>query len=365
MPLKDFQAGSSPLSSRANPVIYAVLIVAAVIIFIAFLIWSALKILKKYRTSDKYIESQKNKISSYADIKNFCAKFKLSQKEQALLWKIFKKYHIVNIFYTIKDYENLSRYFKSYYIEKKSEFSDDDEEVFFSLLFNIEKICSGINVIKSTKSIPQKTKLFYINNHGVKFSFDLEENTKSFMFLKPSEQFIRETHKPEETEKILFTFTSETKMQYGFISRIIRYRRTQDGNLQLIISHPNILYKQIKRNFKRRLTSKTVEFSSAKISENKKDFIFGEKQYFAKVTNISAGGLCLVTDLPIKQNQFLKINLSPFDIQETVIGKIISTRNTIKKGYYNLHIKFVKISKKSQNKIQRTVFGYEQDTESV
>ena len=82
MPLKDFQAGSSPLSSRANPVIYAVLIVAAVIIFIAFLIWSALKILKKYRTSDKYIESQKNKISSYADIKNFCAKFKLPQKEQ-------------------------------------------------------------------------------------------------------------------------------------------------------------------------------------------------------------------------------------------------------------------------------------------
>ena len=137
MPLKDFQAGSSPLSSRANPVIYAVLIVAAVIIFIAFLIWSALKILKKYRTSDKYIESQKNKISSYADIKNFCAKFKLSQKEQALLWKIFKKYHIVNIFYTIKDYENLSRYFKSYYIEKKSEFSYDDEEVFFNLLFNI------------------------------------------------------------------------------------------------------------------------------------------------------------------------------------------------------------------------------------
>ena len=110
MPLKDFQAGSSPLSSRANPVIYAVLIVAAVIIFIAFLIWSALKILKKYRTSDKYIESQKNKISSYADIKNFCAKFKLSQKEQALLWKIFKKYHIIinnyNIIMGVKNGNN-------------------------------------------------------------------------------------------------------------------------------------------------------------------------------------------------------------------------------------------------------------------
>lgn len=365
MPLKDFQAGSSPLASRANPVIYAVLIVAAIIIFIAFLIWSALKLLEKYRTSEKYIESKKNKISSYSDIKSFSSKFKLSQKEQALLWKIFKKYHITNIFYTIKDYENLSKYFKSYYTEKKSEFSDDDEEIFFSLLFNIEKISSGINIIKSTKSIPVKTKLFYINRHGIKFSFDLEENTKSVMILKPAEQFIRETQKPEETEKILFTFTSESKMQYGFVSRIIRYQRTNDGNLQLIISHPNILYKQIKRNFKRRATSKTLEFSSAKISENRKDFIFGEKQYFAKATNISAGGICLVTNLPIKQNQFLKINLSPFGLQESVIGKIISTRNTIKKDYYNLHIKFVKIPKKSQNKIQRTVFGYEEDTESV
>ena len=119
MPLKDFQAGSSPLASRANPVIYAVLIVAAIIIFIAFLIWSALKLLEKYRTSEKYIESKKNKISSYSDIKSFSSKFKLSQKEQALLWKIFKKYHITNIFYTIRDYENLSRYFKSYYTEKK------------------------------------------------------------------------------------------------------------------------------------------------------------------------------------------------------------------------------------------------------
>lgn len=357
MPITNFKAGSSPLTSRANPAIYTVIIVALLFITVALLVWFSLKMLKKYKTSNKYIESTKNKITSISDIKNFSSTYKLLKEEADLLWKICREFHLSNIFYSIKNIDNIIDLFKKFYSEKRDEFTEENLLTFFNLLYKLEKISSRSSIIKSTKFIPLKTEIFNVDKMGHKYKFILTENTKDFMILEPFNDFLSNPNKPEQMQKILFTFTSETKLEYGFVSRLIRYNRTKDGKMQLVISHPQNLYEQIKRKYKRFYSDKIVNFKSVKFSKEEKTFIDGKNIYSGKVLNISASGICILTNLPIKNNQLLRINLRPFEIEEDVVGKIVSTRNSNKKGFYNLHIKFLTLSKSSKISIWRLVYS--------
>lgn len=358
MPITDFQAGSSPLASRANPLIYVAIIVALLVIGLSILIWFGIKFLQNYKNSNQYLENAAKKITSSTDVNNFCSKYKIPKNEKTILLKICKKIRIPNIFYLIKEKDGLLNFLNKFYSEKKAELSTDDLFSFFNLRFRLEKIFSNFTIYKSSRQIPLKTEISTVIKNSGKFKFILCENNKDFMILDPEPNFISNTKKPEPMEKLLFSFSSETSLQYGFFSRIIRYERTEQGSLRVIISHPSILYKQAKRNFKRAKTNETILFKSAK-PKTPKGFSIGEKSFYGKITNISAGGVCLYTDLPIKANQFVELNLSPFGLSENIIGKIVSTRNTMKKGFYNLHIHFIQISKEDRVKIQKLSFDIE------
>ena len=56
----NFQAGSSPLASRHNPVIYSAIFVGIIIIFIAIIIWFLLKKLDTLHQTEEWIEKQKD-----------------------------------------------------------------------------------------------------------------------------------------------------------------------------------------------------------------------------------------------------------------------------------------------------------------
>ena len=149
-------------------------------------------------------------------------------------------------------------------------------------------------------------------------------------------------------------------MRYAFVSRILRYETDANGH-QMIISHSNDLITKQQRHFKRISVNEKCKIASIKSETNKKNekkLVPTEKKYECALTNISGGGCCISTTLPIKENQMTYVEFSLSDGEYGVFGTIVKTRKSPTQGLFNLHIKFNDISVEVQNKILAKVYGY-------
>ena len=81
-------------------------------------------------------------------------------------------------------------------------------------------------------------------------------------------------------------------------------------------------------------------------------------EYAGKITNISAGGCCIQTTLPIKEKQYIGVSLPDTGIDEVMVGIIRRTRR-LPTGKLALHIQFVQISLFAKNRINTLVYKYE------
>ena len=64
----DIRAGTTPLSSRQNPIIYAVLLIALVIIAVCAAVWFLMLMKKKTEENPEWIEAEKKRPTKHSDI---------------------------------------------------------------------------------------------------------------------------------------------------------------------------------------------------------------------------------------------------------------------------------------------------------
>ena len=130
----------------------------------------------------------------------------------------------------------------------------------------------------------------------------------------------------------------------------------------MVLSHSEQLECQAQRHFKRDFFEAECKFQAVKYNEHpgkgEESYTFSDKKYDGKLTNISAGGCCIQTTLPIKEKQYIGIILPETGIEETIVGIIRRTRR-LPTGKLALHIQFVQISLTSKNRINTLVYKYE------
>ena len=88
----NFQAGSSPLASRHNPIIYSAIFVGIILIFIAILIWLLLKKIDTLHQTEEWMEKQKDRPTKKSDVIKTARKYNFTDEETNLLWKICHKF---------------------------------------------------------------------------------------------------------------------------------------------------------------------------------------------------------------------------------------------------------------------------------
>ncbi len=355
----NFQAGDSPITARMNPAIYTVLLL---VILIAGILAAILFLLNKRKEKEKtpeWHEAQSKRKTNRKDVAIFSEKYKLKPEEEQFLWKICRKFGITNILFAIKDLASIEPYFEKYYTQNKNN-SETDINIMFRLKFHLERIFAASVTLTSTKQIAKNSKISEIFPDGTKIDFLVYENTKDFLSIKITDEFFESQKKPENLEKVAFTFRSTSGMRYAFVSRILRYETDANGH-QMIVPHSNDLITKQQRNFKRISVNEKCRIASIKFESNKKNekkYIPAEKKYECVLTNISGGGCCISTTLPIKENQMTYIEFSLADGEYGVFGTIVKTRKSSTQGLFNLHIKFNDISLEVQNKILAKVYGY-------
>lgn len=358
----NYTPNGSPLQARQNAPIFALILLIVLVIAVVFLVWFISKKISDYLNSDEYLEKQKTRPTTQKDINKIVEENHIPKDEGNLLFEICKKYKLPNFTFILKDNAQIAEIFKKAYFDFLSDNVDDLKlNLLFKLQFSLEKACAQTKKYLSTRLIPLDTTLFYISPAGEQFPFTLTTNTKDYFSLEIPNFFYNLKEKPEILDKVRFTFRSQNGLSHNFISRVMRYQKNADNKILMNLTHSENLITESQRHFKREMFDEECFFFPVKVLSEEDDkepsYVISEKKYEGRLSNISGGGCCIKTKLPIIEKQHLAVMFPSITGQNKTVGIIKGTRK-LPDQTFALHIQFKNISIESQNKILAYVYKY-------
>lgn len=356
-----FQAGSSPLASRQNPVIYLVVLIAAVVAAVFLAVWAAMKIRKKHTESEEYREKEASRPTKLKDVKALARKYNMKEEFVPVLWYVCRTFKVPNIYYSIRKLNQFDQTFKDAYFALKNTGSEEKVNSLFRLKFYLDKIFAESIIYSSTRAVPAETELNLLLKKGTKVPCRLLENKENYLSVEIPQEFYESSSRPELMERIAFLFNSPSGMPHAFITRVLRYQDNGEEKT-LIVSQSKEIITKAQRHFKRIETDEKCRFTAVSVKKDEKGnkaYVQGNKKYTGILKNISGGGCCIASSLPIKEGQLIGLEFDLYDGTIKTIGMIMKSRKTQNHGVYYLHMKYVSIDKSSQNKILAKVYGYD------
>lgn len=335
------------------------LILFVILVFI-ITAWIITKEIHKYKNTEQYLENQKNKITSLREIKFINTKYNIPMEQLNILWEYCKVAKVPNILFIIKDNIKTNKLFEDaykYFITKN--ISDKKMNLFFQLHYSLELINAQSKKLISTRQIPLNTILFYLTAESEKLPFTLIKQTNDYLAVEVPDFFVSARAKPEVLSRARFVFKTQQGLTHYFIARIMRYQKDSENKSYMLISHSENLVTQTQRHYKREMFDEKCFFSPAKIDTKKPNgYFISEKKYGGVLSNISGGGCCIKTNLPIRENQHLCVEFPTITGHNTTIIGIIKRTRRLPDNNFALHIQFLNISLASQNKILAFVYKY-------
>lgn len=353
----------SPIEARATAPVFLIilfLLIVGAVIGAIFLISNQLA---KYRKSEKYIQKAQQRPTKRREVVEFGKAQKFTNSEISLLWKICSCTEFPNITYNLKTTEDVDSLFRNAYpkLKEANYFDEESLDRFFTLFYKIELIVAQRKSISSSKQIPLSSTISYITKSGEQIPLTLTVNTRESMTLEIPDFINNSKEKPEPLARSRFTYKTPQNLTYNFIARVIRYENNEKEGVKhhfMVVSHSEQLESQAQRHFKREFTEEACTFCSLRFSEDKHTGklinIYSDKIYKGKITNISAGGCCIHTTLPVKEKQSLCVSIANYDIWK-IPGVIRKTRR-LPGGKFALHVQFTKINLETKNKIQAIIY---------
>ena len=349
----DAPSGITPLQARLATKHYAYLLIPAFIILICFVIYLLYQIRKRIRTSPEWLEAQKKRPTTYGDIQKTAKRLSLSKAEAALLWEICRENKAPNISHLIYNASEVDKLFGERYAAMMQNGTAEKKITsLFRLRRKIEIQDAADTWITSTTGIAEHTKLFFLSTQGVQVRCSLKKNTAENMTISIPRSLYNAESKPAPLSKADFLFTTKSGMTYRFRTRVIRYSIGFDDGTEMILSHTNDLNPQTKRKSKRSDINVPCVFSAASEAHKK------TKAHDGVLANVSGDGCAVITTLPVKENQRLRVSIMLSEKTYEAEGLIVSVRKNAVNKTFSLGILFTDISDEARNRIFAYVYRY-------
>lgn len=360
-----FPLSGSPLEARQDKTIYLSILIAAIITLVVFILK---KIVNHFQSEENKSAREAKKITNFSIINKVAKIYDLKEKERDFLWEIAKNNKIPNMEYLFRSEENSNSFFNNLLVSIKDDISltDDMMQDKISILFTTrQKIDNGRKLLAnltSTTAFPTGQRLQYYADNNEQYSITVLDNTKEGLVLSVPRNAFNQQVNPPELSRIKILYQTHTGIAYEALCRVIRYQNIT-GAGEMVVTHCNTLQSYQRRLFKRIDLNANCTFSAVRVitASNSKDGKIQyqplEKKYQGQIVELSAGGCNLQTPMAIKEKQYIHINLSIDEkTVDQVIGLIIHTSALPDSGQYQLHIVFVRISKRTRNKIFSRVY---------
>jgi len=293
----------------------------------------------------------------------------LSRDQSKLLEFVFRNGGVTDPEQAMRNPALLDRHFKKAYktIERNSE-SDEEAQQRLASLFSLRNVIEASHGPANTVATPQLTEntqaiLLYGNDsypvkvllsRGLNVITDIPRNALGTPL------------RIAKGAKISISFFTKSNKGYSIDGQIVGTGNTVRGP-GLKIAHTGKMKPLVKRQFRRKQVTMKCELFTIHLEETgsgrKKTnkLVVDTKKYSGSVQDISSGGCAVKTGAPIQVGSRVKIN---FDYSGSFIisalGQVIRMN---KSGYTGmiLHIKFLKVPRRSYNSINSLVYGFDED----
>lgn len=344
------------LAANRNTITLIIIIISSIIVFLFFLLRL---LIKTYSKKNAEWNKDPKRPTILKDLKTIAEQFDLTEKEKNLLWSYLYSKKTPNFYINSKNDSFVDNLFKEIFKEITNE---EKKEMLFSIRTKIEQAHKNINVITNTKSLLNNQKISILDE-DTQYSSIIINNTQEGLIAKVPSDIYGNFIKKTALSKIVFNFETKNNVAYSVSSRIIRYQENQTK--EMVIAHTSNIVLLHNRTNKRLQLSLPCHFSSVKVSSSgigdhpKIQYAPMENKYEGILIDISNEGCCISTNLPIREDQYIYIELS-FDGKEinSMIGIIVDSEKIQNSNLIKLHIRFVKIPLKTKNYIYSKIFDY-------
>ncbi|MDR0451255.1 MAG: PilZ domain-containing protein [Treponema sp.] len=299
---------------------------------------------------------------SRSSIREVARNIGLDNAQKKMLDFVMRNDNVSDPDYSLRTPELLDRHFRRAYraIQRSAKQEDDIQEklsVFYSVRNILETVTEGNN-ITSTRQIADKTDAILIVN-GKDYPVKVVSARGNTLLVEHPTTALGSLVPLAQDGKVTLSFFSKSSKGFSVESRVAGFLDKAEGpRVQLF--HSTMISGSSKRRFRRRHINVPSNFYFVHLeragSRNETKMVVDKRKLSGSIKDISIGGCSILTKVSIPSGTRLKIDFSQGRSTVVALGQVLRTNRS---GLSTImHIKFLKISRKSLNAINTLVFEY-------
>jgi hypothetical protein len=241
--------------------------------------------------------------------------------------------------------------------------SDDEAQQKLSLLFStrnvLEAVTGGGMDVNSTRMIPENTPAVLILNDN-KYPIRVISARGAYLVVENPVDAMGDLIPVEKNKPVTLSFYTKSSNGFSVDSTIYGISKAPGEGQVLQVIHSNLIKRLSQRRFRRRQTVIPVEFSLVRIEpgprKSEQKMVVDKRKAAGKILDISIGGCSIQTSSVISAGVRLRIEFITEKQRVVALGEVLRT-NRNRTGTV-MHIKFLKVPRKSLNMVNALVFEY-------
>ena len=302
------------------------------------------------------------KIASPFAVRRLIKSIGLDHEQSKMMNYIIKLDDVVDPERSLASPALLDQHFRrAYRAIDSSTIPDTEIQHRLSVLFSTRNILENttIGAATSSRQIKEETKLTITHNKE-KIAAVVHSAREDFLAVEVPKTVLGSQIKIAKGTKVEVLFFNKGNKGFTFESRVIGYV-TLHGHPVMQLAHSNNLRMLSKRRFRRKQSVIACMMFLVYVEGTKKKqrLIVDKRRIVGKIADISVGGCSVKTTVPVQVGARFKIEFMFGDEKMAALGQILRTNRA---GINHVvHVKFLRLTQKSMNRINAFVYDYVQE----
>ncbi|MDR1099636.1 MAG: flagellar brake protein [Treponema sp.] len=288
----------------------------------------------------------------------------LDREQTKMLEYVLKNDGVTDVERSINSPNLLDRHFKrTYRIIERSANTEEEAHERLSLLFStrniLESASGGGDNITSTRQVPEKSAAVLSigqESYPVKVISTKGDN----LVVENPQNALGSPIRLPRGGKVILSFFTKSSKGFSFETRVLGTSDSADGPILQLV-HSNQMKRLSQRRFRRKQAVIAANFYFVHVEDTgyrrEKKMVVDKRRLTGNILDISIGGCSIKTNVPVNSGTRLKIEfIHTNGVTVAVLGQVLRTNRT---GISTImHIKFLKVPRRSLNIINTLVFDY-------
>ena len=344
-------------SISSNGVLFFIIGIA--IVAIGMIILNVIKNKYKPKAGDKHLSTGGARNFSGLTLHRLTSDMGLDREQIQLLDYVMRSGGVNRPELFLNNPNLVDKHFKRAYrlIERTSaneEELNDRLSVLFSTRNVIDANSKGVTATSSRK-IPEKVQMV-LTIDKVNYLVHVISSRGDTLVVECPKRTAGSVLRPAKGSKASLAFFSKSSKGYLIETRVLGSTDTVEGPA-LQLAHSGQIKRLTARHFPRRQIIIDTGFFFVQVDSQTKKSIVDKRRCSGKIMDISAGGCSIKTNVPVNTGQRVKVEFIHND--NSVIAALGEVLRTSRNGVNTImHIKFLKVPRRSLNKINAMVYEY-------